>query len=331
MARGEVDQSVAMHFLCRVLVYGIETRTACDKLGSKPPWTGSIADRQAAVFSCAARQQFSGFLVDGILQRELRVHLQPAERALIAQLRALDPRAVQILHRSHRRDRIGDEHDEIGNAILEIRGAEAVRSYLVIQTDFLAARTLGPQVRIGDEERITCRVEIVESRRLERGSGPDSQPQLRGQAIPVTEQSRRMVSELTVVVFAEIRLPIVLFVRSHVSGERRPDRAMVLRERGIARNVLRQIFGARCRGARTKLDVVLPGELRLPRPEEAREGPGSRALVLAFSGSYQTLPAAGDPAGAIERKGGNRLMIHGVDRGVVVQMRAPVALEYRKP
>src|SRR6266704_4316260 len=111
MARGEVDQSVAMHFLCWVPVYGIKTRTACDKLGSQLPWTGSVADRQAAVFSCAARQQFPRFLVDGILQRELRVRLQPAEEALIAQLRALDPRAVQILHGSHKRDGIGDEDD----------------------------------------------------------------------------------------------------------------------------------------------------------------------------------------------------------------------------
>src|ERR1700704_194051 len=137
-----------------------------------------------------------------------------------------------------------------------------------------------------------------------------------------------VVSELTVVVSADIRLPIVLFVGSHVSGERRLDRAMVLRKLRIARNVLRQIFRARYCGARSELDVVLPGELRLPRSEEAWESPGSRALVPAFSDSYQTLPAVGDLVGAVERKGGKRLVIEIVGRGAGIEVRTAVALEY---
>src|SRR5439155_7386114 len=171
---------------------------------------------------------------------------------------------------------------------------------------------------------------IIEGRRFERGSGAGAQPQLRGQAIPVTEQSRRVVSELAVVVCADIRPPFVLFVRSRISGERRLDCAMVLRERRIARNALRHVFRSRYRGARTELDVVLPGELRLPRSEETGEGTGGGAPVLALSGSEETSPAVRDLVGAIEGKSGERLVIDGVNRGVVVEMRAAVALEYRE-
>src|SRR5438445_5377051 len=136
-----------------------------------------------------------------------------------------------------------------------------------------------------------------------------------------------MVSELAVVVSADIGLPIVLFVRSRVSGERRLDAAMVLCERRIARNVLHEVLRTRYRRTRTELDVVLPGDLRLPRPEEAGEGAGGRALVPAFSDSQETLPAFDDLVGAIERKGGERLVIEIVGRGAGIELGAAVALE----
>src|SRR5438876_384039 len=139
-----------------------------------------------------------------------------------------------------------------------------------------------------------------------------------------------MASELTVVVSADIGLPIVLFLRSHVSGEGRLDRAMVLRERRIARNVLREVFCSRYRGTRTELDVVLPGDLPLPRPEKTGESAGSRALVPAFSGSHETLPTVGDLVGRVERIGGERLVIEIVGRGAGIEVRAAVALEYRE-
>ena len=56
-----------------------------------------------------------------------------------------------------------------------------------------------------------------------------------------------MVSELAVVVSTDIGLPIVLFVRSRVSGERRLDAAMVLCELRIARNVLPEVLRSRYR------------------------------------------------------------------------------------
>ena len=102
---------------------------------------------------------------------------------------------------------------------------------------------------------------------------------------------------------------------------------MVLCELRIARNVLHEVLRTRYRRTRTELDVVLPGELRLPRPEEIGKRAGCRALVPAFSSSQETLPAVGDLVGAVERKGGERLVIEIVGRGAGIEVGAAVALE----
>src|SRR5262249_21196699 len=123
----------------------------------------------------------------------------------------------------------------------------------------------------------------------------------------------------------------VLFVGTGVARKRGLDRALVLGERGIAGHVLNQILGTRDHRSWSELDVILPGVLRLPGAEDAREDAAGRALVPPLSRLEEAFPGVGELIGAVDRERRERLVVHGVHRGVVVEMRVTVAEEHREP
>src|SRR5690349_1963610 len=161
VGRSEVDHRIAVHSASLRLARLIETRPARNDLAAQGPPPRGSAQAQRAELLRAPGQHRSGRLVDGILKRRVSTCPEFAEGALVAELQAPDPRALQISDGSGEGEGIGDdEDDQVVDVVVEICGAEAVRSQLIADSGFLAERAFRQKIRIGGEA--TGRIDRVE-------------------------------------------------------------------------------------------------------------------------------------------------------------------------